>query len=260
MPTISPTPLLTYVPVVNRHNTVVGAHFRVHAQALAMTDIALALNDLSPVWTAPDCLALVELIGVDTSLWIDGWLPRGGTVLVTDNTSVASAAGYISIGTQAPKLCVRSVTDGIQQAVGYQLVAPNQLAVFAGLAIGSRSCPVFAAEVESLADHASALSAGAEFIGGWSAKCKIVAKPSNQRLGNIANVLKLMEVVDRDGDYSEIERIFKRDAVLSYKLVALANSAALGLSVEVTSLQHALSMIGMARLRRWLMVSSARWA
>ncbi len=33
MSTNSPMPLITYAPVVNRHGTVVGAHFRVHAQA-----------------------------------------------------------------------------------------------------------------------------------------------------------------------------------------------------------------------------------
>ncbi len=250
----SPTSLITYAPVINRHGTVVGAHFRVHAHALAVADVASALNALSAVWTAPDCLALIELIGTDASAWIDGWSPRSGTVLITDNTSIASTSGYVALGDEAPKLCVRSDAGGREQAVGYQLVAPDQLAGVAGQVIGDQSWPVYASEVESLVDQVKAVSFGAEFIGGWSAKHKVVARPSNQRLGTIANVLKLMEVVDRDGAFSEIETIFKRDAVLSYKLVSLANSAALGLSVEVTSLQHALSMIGMARLRRWLAV------
>jgi EAL and modified HD-GYP domain-containing signal transduction protein len=61
-------------------------------------------------------------------------------------------------------------------------------------------------------------------------------------------------MVDKDDDIADIAEVLKRDAVLSYKLISLANSAAMGLSVEVTSIQHAVSMLGMSRLKHWLSV------
>jgi EAL and modified HD-GYP domain-containing signal transduction protein len=68
----------------------------------------------------------------------------------------------------------------------------------------------------------------------------------------LSNILKVVQLIDRDADTVDIEAIIKRDAVLSYKLVSMANSAAYGLSVEISSIRHAIDILGRQKLKRWM--------
>jgi EAL and modified HD-GYP domain-containing signal transduction protein len=77
-------------------------------------------------------------------------------------------------------------------------------------------------------------------------------RPADKKVGLLSNLLRLLQLIDKHADTSDLEAILKRDAVLSYKLVSMANSAAFGLAVEVTSLWHALSILGWQKLRRLL--------
>jgi EAL and modified HD-GYP domain-containing signal transduction protein len=65
-------------------------------------------------------------------------------------------------------------------------------------------------------------------------------------------VLQLMEKVRKDADVSELENLFKRDVALTFKLLRYINSAGFGLSCEVQSIRHAVSILGMQPLYRWL--------
>jgi len=51
-----------------------------------------------------------------------------------------------------------------------------------------------------------------------------------------------------------LERIIKHEVSLSVKLLSLLNSAAFGLSQQVTSLKRALLLLGEDRLRKWASV------
>ncbi|WP_264193817.1 EAL and HDOD domain-containing protein [Methylobacillus caricis] len=65
-------------------------------------------------------------------------------------------------------------------------------------------------------------------------------------------VLDLLNMVSRDADIQEIESGFKRDAALSFKLLRYINSVGFGLSCEIQSIRHALTIIGTKQLYRWL--------
>jgi EAL and modified HD-GYP domain-containing signal transduction protein len=67
-----------------------------------------------------------------------------------------------------------------------------------------------------------------------------------------AMTLQLMDLVRKNADLHNIEAVLKRDPALSYKLLRYINSAGFGLSVEVKSLRHAVSLIGYSPLYRWL--------
>jgi EAL and modified HD-GYP domain-containing signal transduction protein len=66
------------------------------------------------------------------------------------------------------------------------------------------------------------------------------------------NVLNLLNMVSEDTDNSEIEAGFKRDAALTFKLLRYINAVGFGLSCEVQSIQHALTILGRKQLYRWL--------
>lgn len=74
-------------------------------------------------------------------------------------------------------------------------------------------------------------------------------------------VLELLNMVSRDADMSHIEAGFKREPVLSFKLLSYINSVGFGLLCEIQSIRHALTVIGTKQLYRWLtllMVTAGR--
>ncbi len=67
-----------------------------------------------------------------------------------------------------------------------------------------------------------------------------------------ALVLDILNKVRANEDIAEIERGFKRDVALSFKLLRYINSVGFGLSCEIQSIRHALSILGYQQLYRWL--------
>ena len=78
-----------------------------------------------------------------------------------------------------------------------------------------------------------------------SALFKSVALPVMPEVG-----LALIDTLDReDTPVATIQGLIGRDPVLTAKLLAVANSAAFGLKRKVSSLENALSLVGLSRLR-----------
>jgi len=66
------------------------------------------------------------------------------------------------------------------------------------------------------------------------------------------SVLNLLNMVSQDVETSEIEAGFKRDAALTFKLLRYINAVGFGLSCEIQSISHALTILGRKQLYRWL--------
>jgi EAL and modified HD-GYP domain-containing signal transduction protein len=67
-----------------------------------------------------------------------------------------------------------------------------------------------------------------------------------------ASVLDVLNKVRNNVDAKEIELAFKRDVALSFKLLRYINSVGFGLSCEIQSIRHAISILGYQQLYRWL--------
>jgi EAL and modified HD-GYP domain-containing signal transduction protein len=65
-------------------------------------------------------------------------------------------------------------------------------------------------------------------------------------------VVQLLEMVRKEADAKDLEVMFKKDVALTFKLLRYINSAGFGLSCEVQSIRHAVSILGMQPLYRWL--------
>jgi EAL and modified HD-GYP domain-containing signal transduction protein len=70
--------------------------------------------------------------------------------------------------------------------------------------------------------------------------------------------LTYLQILDEMGktdlNFDRLESILKRDVALSYKLLRLINSAYYGLSNRVKSIKHALVLLGIREIRRWVTV------
>ena len=67
-----------------------------------------------------------------------------------------------------------------------------------------------------------------------------------------ARLADLLSRLRRDADTRELADALKRDGALSVRLLRYVNSAAVGLSEPVQTFEHALQLLGRARLERWL--------
>lgn len=67
-----------------------------------------------------------------------------------------------------------------------------------------------------------------------------------------ANILQLLNMLRNNAEIRDIENALKRDVALSFKLLRYINSAGFGLSCEIQSFRHAVTILGYQKLYRWL--------
>lgn len=76
-----------------------------------------------------------------------------------------------------------------------------------------------------------------------------------------AQIVRLIGLVRNNAEMREIEAVLRQDVAVSYKLLRYINSAGFGLSCEIQSFRHAVSILGYANLHKWLsllLVSASR--
>lgn len=66
------------------------------------------------------------------------------------------------------------------------------------------------------------------------------------------SLLRLIALLSQDADSSEVEKVFKQEPVLTVNLLRLTNSAGGGMPTKITSLRHAITLLGRRQLLRWL--------
>lgn len=99
------------------------------------------------------------------------------------------------------------------------------------------------------ADHCHKLGYGL-FQGYYFAKPVIIA---GKKLGHSQLALmRLLGLVLEDAETMQLEGVFKHEPGLSMNLMRLTNSVATGVRTKVTSLRHAITVLGRRQLQRWL--------
>jgi EAL and modified HD-GYP domain-containing signal transduction protein len=79
----------------------------------------------------------------------------------------------------------------------------------------------------------------------------------NRRKIDVSGValLKLLQQLTTDASIETIEMTFRENPGLSYNLLRLVNSVALGVREKIKTLRHAILLLGMNHLRRWTQLS-----
>jgi c-di-GMP-related signal transduction protein len=104
--------------------------------------------------------------------------------------------------------------------------------------------------VQGPLDFPAQVSAGHWVSGAWYQQPP--AKPAAAQAASRARALQLVQLVSADADTHEIEAVLRQDATLSYHLLRVVNSVALGGRREITSFAQAILLLGRQQLRRWL--------
>lgn len=88
------------------------------------------------------------------------------------------------------------------------------------------------------------------FQGQYFAKPEIV---SGRRLSaSQASLIRISNLAGHDADTSRIEEEFKRETALAVSLLRIVNSVGFGTTRKVSTIRHAIALLGRRQLQRWL--------
>ncbi len=118
----------------------------------------------------------------------------------------------------------------------------------------NRGLILLAEKVETSEQYEECFNLGFHLFQGY-----FFARPSVLKTRGVdpvsADLLKLLKLVCADAEIKEIEEIFKHNPNLTYNLLRLVNSVVIGLRERIRTLRHALVVLGMIQLKRWIQLS-----
>jgi EAL and modified HD-GYP domain-containing signal transduction protein len=111
---------------------------------------------------------------------------------------------------------------------------------------------MLAEKVETKEEFTAAKKAGFVYFQGYFFRKPEMLKareiPANQM-----NYLRMLQAISQpELDHRLIENLVKSEASLCYRLLRYLNSAAFGFTSEITSVRHALAVLGEREVRRWV--------
>jgi c-di-GMP-related signal transduction protein len=111
-----------------------------------------------------------------------------------------------------------------------------------------------AERVENAEAAGAAIDAGFPLLQGYYF-CRPTAFLAAQIPARRLAYIKLLSALNReDVSFDEVEELVTHDLSLSVRVLRAVNSAAFGIRHEITSLRHALVLLGLAQVRKWASV------
>jgi c-di-GMP-related signal transduction protein len=119
-----------------------------------------------------------------------------------------------------------------------------------------RQWPVklLAEKVETFEQFEMCAGLGFDYFQGYFFERPVVLNKKRLDVSGRA-MLTLLQQLTTDAPLEEIEQTFKENPSLSYNLLRLVNSVALGMREKIKTLRHAILMLGTDHLRRWIQLS-----
>lgn len=94
---------------------------------------------------------------------------------------------------------------------------------------------------------------GAWAVAGWPDE-DLLHSYRQRRIGPDRSALEeLVRTIDADASVDRIEKLLSQEPMLAYGFIRYTNSAALGLRTEIESIRQGLMILGLSRIRDWLL-------
>ncbi|MBA3995767.1 MAG: histidine kinase [Candidatus Accumulibacter sp.] len=249
-------------PLVNRQSRIIATRLTLHLGGGSTQDAARTLNALADVWPLGEKSVFVGCGGTSCDLGLLDWVvPENATIELHSAPFLGDGAGTFvaALRAQRPALCLdfdgqtaQVIESGVKfRFIGFDALSftPAQLKVLVaktqpyGIAI--------AFNVENAQDFQACLDAGMNAAASWFFKHPTAA-PAKALSPGQAQIVRVLNLVRHNADIKEIEAALKLDVALSYKLLRYINSAGFGLSCEIQSFRHAVTILGYEKLNKWL--------
>jgi hypothetical protein len=246
---MSDTVFIRRQPVVNRQKAITATRLIVPVDTAA--EAVPILDSLGDVWPASRSV-FVSLGNALPDEGLLGWAPPENAMIeIPAETLAASPTASLvaKLAAQGTPLCLANWAPGMALPAETQFrfaLADARLHPQAKNA----PCLVLA---EALADHkefAVAMDNGYAGAAGWFF---LHGLPVSDKLNpGHAQIVRVINLVRRNAEVREIENALKQDVTLSFKLLRYINSVGFGLSCEIQSFRHAVTILGYDKLNKWL--------
>ncbi len=113
---------------------------------------------------------------------------------------------------------------------------------------------ILAEKVETVEQFEVCYNIGFDLFQGYFFERPVVLNRKRIDVSGLA-MLTLLQQLISDAPLGAIEQTFKENPGLSYNLLRLVNSVAMGMREKIKTLRHAIMMLGTSHLRRWIQLS-----
>ncbi len=110
---------------------------------------------------------------------------------------------------------------------------------------------LLAEKVENNQDFEEAKTFGYHLFQGYFFEKPVICKSKSIDVSTLRYMEIIKETMAEEPDFSRLSDIIKADFSLTYKLLRLINSPAFYTVSEITSVNHALSLLGLNEIRKW---------
>lgn len=121
-------------------------------------------------------------------------------------------------------------------------------------ALVQRELTVLAEKVEDRDEHRWAYEAGATLFQGFYFCHPTEVEGAVPQAASVSRLRAAADLADVDAGFEAVEFALKIDPELSLRLLRYLNSAALSLPHRITSVRHAMTLLGLRAVRQWALV------
>ncbi len=253
---------LTRQPVINRQGKIIATRLCVHGGGGHPAAVD-ALNDLTDAWPQGERGLFVHFDVLPDGLALFDWVAPANVTIELPGAPFAGeqAEAFVAALKESGLSLCYTFDAGAAQVLGgggnrFRFVGFDTAAFSAAqlkvLAAKTESFGIpVAFNVEAQEAFKACLDAGMSAAAGWFVK-QPASAPAKQLNASQAHIVRVLNLVRKNADVGEIETALKQDVALSYKLLRYINSAGFGLSCEVQSFRHAVTILGYDKLNKWL--------
>ncbi|MDR0378545.1 MAG: HDOD domain-containing protein [Candidatus Accumulibacter sp.] len=250
-------------PLINRQNRILANRFNLHLPRGATSrDAANALQSLTDDWPMSGKPVFIHCGEIPWSGDLLGWnIPPEATFELSGATFTAPDAAERVAELQSARVALCLMVDEHADAAFSSGLAFRFIGLDAGRFAPSRMKAIAARtqshgigvafNVVDRQGFLDCLNSGINAAASWFLK-----QPSGEPAKAIhpaqARIIHIINLVRKNAEVREIEDALKQDVTLSYKLLRYINSAGFGLSCEIQSFRHAVTIIGYEKLTKWL--------
>lgn len=116
-----------------------------------------------------------------------------------------------------------------------------------------RSSPtkLIANRVESLEEKKLCTDLGFDIFQGYYFAHPVIVE-GRKLDSSYQGLIRLINLINENADLARIEAVFKSEPGLAINLLRLTNSVGAGAHVRITSIRHAITVVGLRQIQRWL--------
>ncbi|MFC5302231.1 EAL and HDOD domain-containing protein [Azospira restricta] len=253
---------ITRQPLINRQGKIIATRLRLHSQDDDSAAVIDALNGLVDCWPQSDRSIFVNFDSIPGDMGLLDWVAPANVTFELPGAPFCAeqAADFVAALKEARlSLCYdfdASAAQALNSGTGFRFIgfdlakfSPAQLKVLAAKTQAFGIPVVF--NVDSQQGFKDCIEAGMSAAAGWFVK-QPSESPAKQLNASQAHIVRVLNLVRKNADVGEIEAALKQDVALSYKLLRYINSVGFGLSCEVQSFKHAVTILGYEKLNKWL--------